>query len=251
MTRSSTIGLKDDWKILLSNEFKSDYFKALNNFLLKEKEDFVLFPPDNLIFSAFNRTSFNKVKVIIVGQDPYHGIGQANGLAFSVSEGVKIPPSLKNIFKEIFTDIGIPIPQSGNLEPWADQGVLLMNTTLTVRNSQPGSHQKRGWERFTNTVISTLSKERTGLVFLLWGNQAKEKEQLIDLNKHYVLKAAHPSPFSAYNGFFGCKHFSKTNEILRSQELTEIDWKIEPVNSLEGKQQEMKWDVPEKHTPKQ
>ncbi len=164
--------------------------------------------------------------MVILGQDPYHGPGQAHGLCFSVPQGIAPPPSLVNIFKEIEKDLGIPIPGGGNLEKWARQGVLLLNATLTVRANQPGSHQKRGWENFTHAVISKLSEKRVGLIFLLWGKFAQEKESLIDTNRHYILKAAHPSPFSAYNGFFGCRHFSKTNEILRKHGLQEIDWNL-------------------------
>jgi uracil-DNA glycosylase len=162
---------------------------------------------------------------VIIGQDPYHGAGQAHGLCFSVPQGIPAPPSLVNIFKEIEKDLGIPVPNHGCLENWARQGVLLLNATLTVRANQPGSHQRKGWENFTNSVIQRLSDHRVGLVFLLWGKFAQEKETLIDINKHYILKAAHPSPYSAYNGFFGCRHFSKTNEILRKHGIDEIDWK--------------------------
>lgn len=230
MKGNNDIKIEDSWKKMLLQEFNSDYFNSLKDFLIREKKEYTLYPPGSLIFAAFNRTPFDKVKVVIVGQDPYHGAGQANGLAFSVSDGVKPPPSLMNIFKEIKNDLGIPLPKGGNLEPWADQGVLLLNATLTVRGNQPASHQKKGWEEFTNAVIRLLSKHRSGLVFLLWGKSAREKEQLIDTSKHFVLKAAHPSPYSANNGFFGCKHFSKTNEILRQQGLKEIDWRIEPEN---------------------
>jgi uracil-DNA glycosylase len=164
--------------------------------------------------------------VVVLGQDPYHGKGQAHGLCFSVPQDVQAPPSLVNVFKEIRSDLGIPVPSHGNLEKWARQGVLLLNATLTVRANQPGSHQKKGWERFTDAVIRRLSDQRVGLVFLLWGKYAQDKENLIDTKKHYVLKAAHPSPFSAYNGFFGCRHFSKTNDILHRHGLKEIDWNI-------------------------
>jgi len=178
------------------------------------------------MFSAFDLTPFDKVKVVIIGQDPYHGARQAHGLCFSVPEGIKNPPSLNNIFKELYDDLGIEPSENGNLENWAKQGVLLLNATLSVRANQAGSHQNKGWETFTNSVISTLSEKKTGLVFILWGNYAKAKEILIDTSKHYILKAAHPSPFSAYSGFFGCKHFSKTNEILRDLGLQEIDWRL-------------------------
>jgi uracil-DNA glycosylase len=176
------------------------------------------------MFSAFNLCSFDKTKVVIIGQDPYHGPNQANGLCFSVSDGINPPPSLKNIFKEIRDDIGDEIPHSGNLEHWAKQGVLMLNATLTVRAKQAGSHQKKGWEEFTDFVIKTLSKDKEGLVFLLWGRFAQNKAELIDSNKHHILTAAHPSPFSAHSGFFGCKHFSKTNTILSKQYQTQIKW---------------------------
>jgi uracil-DNA glycosylase len=211
---------------VLSGEFSSPYFAELKNFLLKEKEQYTIYPPGPLIFSAFNRTPFDKVKVVIIGQDPYHGPGQANGLCFSVADGIRQPPSLVNIFKELNTDLGLPVPKSGNLEKWADQGVLLLNATLTVRANSPGSHQKKGWEQFTDACIKQLSEKRTGLVFLLWGRFAQMKEALIDKSKHHILKAAHPSPLAG-GAFFGCKHFSKTNELLRQQGLPEVDWRLE------------------------
>ena len=178
------------------------------------------------MFSAFEHTPFDKVKVVILGQDPYHGPGQAHGLCFSVPNGVKPPPSLMNIFKELKSDIGFAIPANGNLESWANQGVFLLNATLTVRATQAGSHQKQGWEIFTDNVISTLSQNREKLVFILWGRFAHDKEKLIDESKHLILKAAHPSPLSAYSGFWGCKHFSKINEYLKENGITEIDWQI-------------------------
>lgn len=223
---SSTIDIHPSWKKVLSNEFSSTYFQNLKLFLIDEKKKHVVFPIGSLMFSAFNHTPFEKVKVVIIGQDPYHGPGQANGLCFSVSSGVSNPPSLKNIFKELNSDLGIPIPQSGNLEPWADQGVLLLNATLSVRANTPGSHQKKGWEIFTDAVIKAISDNKNGVVFLLWGNYAQSKEALIDHNKHFVLKAAHPSPL-ARGAFFGCKHFSKTNKILEHQGILPIDWRIE------------------------
>lgn len=226
MNTSINPRIEESWKSVLINEFQSDYFSDLKAFLQAEKQNHTLYPPGSLIFSAFNHTPFDKVKVVILGQDPYHGPNQAHGLCFSVPFGVEPPPSLKNIFKELHDDIGMAIPSNGNLESWADQGVLLLNATLTVRANQAGSHQKRGWEIFTDRVISELSKQRQGIVFLLWGNYAKAKEALIDTSKHYVLKSAHPSPLSAYNGFFGCKHFSKTNEILTRQGLVPIDWRL-------------------------
>jgi uracil-DNA glycosylase len=222
----SDIIIDESWKTLLSEQFKATYFAELKKFLIQEKKQFVVYPPGPQIFSAFNRTPFSKVKVVIIGQDPYHGPGQANGLCFSVAEGIKSPPSLKNIFKELNTDLGISIPYSGNLEPWADQGVLLLNAVLTVRANTPGSHQKKGWEIFTDAVIKAISDNKKGVVFLLWGNFAHTKEALINDKKHFILKAAHPSPL-ARGAFFGCKHFSKTNRILETESIAPIDWRIE------------------------
>lgn len=219
--------IEESWKYKLKDEFSADYFKELKLFLLEEKQKHIIYPPGSQIFSAFDNTPFEKVRVVIIGQDPYHGIGQANGLCFSVSPGIKPPPSLVNIYKELRDDLGIPVSKSGNLENWAKQGVLLLNATLTVRANTAGSHQKKGWEIFTDAVIRNLSENKSGLVFILWGNFAQAKQSLIDITKHHVLKAAHPSPFSAYHGFFGCKHFSKTNEILRSQGTPEINWNVE------------------------
>lgn len=218
--------IEESWKEALNNEFQREYFITLKAFLLQEKKQYIIYPPGASIFSAFNHTPVDKVKVVILGQDPYHGPGQAHGLCFSVPRGVAAPPSLVNIFKELKTELGIPAPNHGNLEKWADQGVLLLNATLTVRANQAGSHQKKGWEQFTDQVIRELSVRHSGLVFLLWGNYARAKETLIDTTKHHVLKAAHPSPLSAYNGFFGCGHFTKTNELLQQQGLTPIDWSI-------------------------
>jgi uracil-DNA glycosylase len=218
--------IEESWKVALNNEFQREYFVTLKSFLQQEKKQFVVYPPGPAIFSAFNHTPIDKVKVVILGQDPYHGPGQAHGLCFSVPPGVPAPPSLVNIFKELNAELGIPVPRHGNLEKWADQGILLLNATLTVRANQAGSHQKQGWEQFTDQVIRELSSRRSGLVFLLWGNYARAKEALIDTTKHHVLKAAHPSPLSAYNGFFGCGHFSKANDLLQQQGLTPIDWSI-------------------------
>ena len=215
------------WKEVLDVEFSSDYFLKLKEFLVEEKNNHIIYPPGNQIFAAFNHTPFNKVKVVILGQDPYHGDKQAHGLCFSVPDGISAPPSLVNIFKELNQDLGIPIPQHGNLVKWAVQGVLLLNATLTVRANQAGSHQKQGWEIFTDRVITELSEKRENLIFLLWGAYAQKKEELIDTSKHHILKAAHPSPLSANKGFFGCKHFSKTNQILRELGLKEIDWSLE------------------------
>ena len=216
--------IENSWKTELQSEFSSPYFMTLKEFVLSEKAAHTIFPPGSPIFNAFNFTPFDKVKVVILGQDPYHGPGQAHGLCFSVPEGIAKPPSLKNIFKEINADLGLPVPTSGNLTNWAKQGVLLLNATLTVRAEQAGSHQRKGWEIFTDAVIKKLSDKKSNLIFLLWGNYAIEKEKLIDTSKHYVLKAVHPSPLSASRGWFGCKHFSKTNEFLRKHGLDEINW---------------------------
>ena len=226
MTTNVNPSIDPSWKAELSDEFNAEYFTKLKEFLVTEKQTQRVFPQGNKMFSAFNHTPFNKVKVVILGQDPYHGEGQAHGLCFSVPDGIAKPPSLVNIFKEIHADLGLPIPTTGNLEKWADQGVLLLNATLTVRANLAGSHQKRGWENFTDAAIKKLSDKRENLVFILWGRFAQNKEVLIDAGKHCILKSAHPSPLSAYNGFFGCKHFSKTNEYLRSKGIGEIDWRL-------------------------
>ncbi len=218
--------IEPSWKDVLMEDFSSSYFASLKEFLVEEKKKFTIYPPGSLIFNAFNQTPFNNVRVVILGQDPYHGPGQAHGLCFSVPKGVEQPPSLVNIFKELQNDVGIPVPAHGNLERWARQGVLLLNATLTVRANMAGSHQGKGWEQFTDMVIRKLSEKRAGIVFLLWGKYAQAKESLIDQNKHYILKAAHPSPLSAYNGFIGCRHFSKTNELLTRHGLPPIDWSI-------------------------
>lgn len=219
--------IEPTWLPVLQDEFNAEYFQQLKQFLVEEKQLQTIYPPGGLIFSAFNRTPFDKVKVVILGQDPYHGPGQANGLCFSVSPGIKQPPSLVNIFKEMQADLDIPIPKTGNLEPWADQGVLLLNATLTVRAHQAGSHQGKGWETFTDAVIKKLSDEKEGLVFILWGKYAQSKEGLIDSYKHMVHKSPHPSPFSAHNGFFGSKPFSKANEYLKVLGKEPIDWRVE------------------------
>jgi uracil-DNA glycosylase len=221
-----SIEIEPSWKKVLQNEFEAHYFAQLKDFLIAERKLYKVFPKGSLIFNAFNTTAFHNVRVVIIGQDPYHGIGQANGLCFSVAPECKIPPSLQNIFKELRDDLGLPIPNNGNLESWAKQGVLLLNATLTVRENQAGSHQGKGWEVFTDGVIRALSEQREGIVFLLWGKFAQGKLPLIDTHKHFVLQAAHPSPFSAYNGFFGCKHFSKTNAILTQNNLQPINWKL-------------------------
>lgn len=219
--------LEESWQKVLEKEFSAPYFAELKTFLQKERELFEVYPPMANIFSALNNTPLYKVKVVILGQDPYHGPGQAHGLCFSVNKGIPKPPSLRNILKELKDDMEIPVAQHGYLGRWARQGVLLLNATLTVRANMAGSHQKKGWEQLTDTIISTLSREREGLVFLLWGNFAQAKQNLIDTSRHHILKAAHPSPLSASRGFFGCRHFSRTNEILLSMGQNEIDWRIE------------------------
>lgn len=219
------IEINSSWKEKLKEEFDKSYFVNLVEFVKNEYATHRCFPNDNLIFSAFDYCSFDNVKVVIIGQDPYHGFGQANGLCFSVNDGVTFPPSLINIFKEIEQDLKLPIPISGNLERWARQGVLLLNATLTVRESEAGSHQKKGWEQFTDAVIQKISNEKENVVFLLWGGFAKKKGGKIDRNKHLVLETGHPSPLSANRGFwFGNKHFSTTNSFLKSKKLKEIEW---------------------------
>jgi uracil-DNA glycosylase len=220
------VDIDDSWKNVLKSQFDAPYFSELKAFLVNEKKKHIVYPPGKQIFSAFNRTPFDKVRVVIIGQDPYHGPGQANGLCFSVSPGIRKPPSLVNIFKELNTDLGIPIPQDGNLEPWADQGILLLNATLTVKAGMPGTHQKKGWEKFTDAVIKAVSDNKKGIIFLLWGNFAQTKAELIDKDKHFILTAAHPSPL-ARGAFFGCKHFSKTNKLLEHQGILPIDWRVE------------------------
>ena len=216
--------IEESWKEALFDAFTMPSFAQLKAFLLEEKKQYTVFPPSKFIFNAFNLTPFQDVKVVILGQDPYHNIGQAHGLCFSVPDGVPLPKSLINIFKELNSDISIPIPKSGNLTRWAMQGVFLLNATLTVRAHHAGSHQNHGWEPFTDAVIQQLSQKLDGLVFLLWGNYARAKAALIDKNKHYILETVHPSPLSAHAGFLGCKHFSKTNEILKKLGKIEIEW---------------------------
>lgn len=222
------IELEASWLAVLGAEFEKDYMLKLKQFLKEEKESGqIIYPKGGDIFNAFNITPFDKVKVVILGQDPYHGPNQAHGLSFSVQKGVPIPRSLSNIYKELVTDIpGFKMPSHGYLQEWAQQGVLLLNATLTVRAGQPGSHQKRGWEIFTDTVITKISEQKEGIIFLLWGAFAQAKSELIDAKKHHILKSAHPSPFSADRGFFGSRPFSKTNEILRKEGKQEIDWQI-------------------------
>lgn len=218
------VQIEESWKTRLQPEFEKEYFKKLTDFVRTDYAEAQVFPPGKLIFNAFNLCPFQEAKVVIIGQDPYHGPGQAHGLCFSVNDGVPFPPSLMNIFKEIKTDIGIEPPATGNLTRWAQQGVLLLNATLTVRAHQAGSHQKKGWEEFTDAAIRALAEEREHLVFILWGAYAQKKGAFIDRNKHLVLTSAHPSPLSAYNGFFGNKHFSRTNEYLKQQGIEEIVW---------------------------
>ncbi|MEP6626547.1 MAG: uracil-DNA glycosylase [Ginsengibacter sp.] len=221
------IQIEDSWKEVLREEFEKTYFQHIITFLKAEKSaGKIIYPPGPLFFNAFDKTPFSKVKVVILGQDPYHNYGQAHGLSFSVPDGVPKPPSLLNIFKELRNELGLEIPMNGNLEKWTSQGVLLLNASLSVRQNEPGSHSKIGWLEFTDQVIKRISDDKEGIVFLLWGKFAQEKQGLIDETKHSVLKAAHPSPFSADKGFFGCKHFSKTNELLMKQHKEPIDWKL-------------------------
>lgn len=220
------VNIEESWKDVLKDEFEKEYFKELVNFVKQEYSSKEIFPKGKDIFRAFNLCPFNNVKVVIIGQDPYHGEKQANGLAFSVSRGVLNPPSLKNIFKELKSDLGIDIPNTGELESWAKQGVLLLNATLTVEAHKPGSHQHKGWEEFTDAVVKKLSEKKNNLVFILWGKYAQEKGKDIDSSKHFVIQSPHPSPFSADRGFFGSKPFSRTNEYLKEKGLEEINWSI-------------------------
>jgi uracil-DNA glycosylase len=219
------VRIEQSWQMVLNNEFEKDYFKQLTDFVRNEYCTKLIFPPAKLIFNAFDSCPFDKVKVVILGQDPYHGAGQAHGLCFSVNDGIELPPSLKNIYKEISNDLGITTYQSGNLMRWVKQGVFLLNASLSVRANQANSHQGMGWERFTDEVIHKISKHRENIVFLLWGNYAIQKQQLIDTEKHLVLTSPHPSPLAAHRGFFGCNHFSKTNNYLMSKGISVIDWK--------------------------
>ncbi len=219
--------IETSWESVLLEEINSEYFSQLKQFLNFEKEKYTIYPPSKFIFSAFDKTPFDKVKVVILGQDPYHGEEQAQGLCFSVPDGIRIPPSLVNIFKELKTDIGCETPKSGNLQKWADEGVLLINATLTVRAHEAGSHQKKGWERFTDAVIQKISDEKENVVFILWGNYAQGKSKFIDTSKHLIIKSVHPSPLSANRGgFFGTKPFSKTNDYLRSKNISPIKWNL-------------------------
>ena len=218
------VNIEDSWKRRLQPEFDKPYFYNLTNFVKEEYSKHTIYPPGKFIFHAFNTCPFDKVKVVIIGQDPYHEPGQYYGLCFSVLDGVPFPPSLLNIFKEIENDLGKPMPKSGRLERWADQGVLLINAILTVRAHQAGSHRGKGWEEFTDAVIKILNDEKENIVFMLWGSYAQRKGAFIDRNRHCVLTAAHPSPLSAGRGFFGCKHFSKANQYFKSKGISEIEW---------------------------
>jgi uracil-DNA glycosylase len=221
------VKIESSWKEVLQHEFSKTYFQEIVAFLKIEKaQGKTIYPPGSFIFNAFNTTPFDKVKIVLLGQDPYHGPHQAHGLCFSVLDGVPPPPSLQNIFKELNNDIGMPIPEKGDLTPWAKQGVFLLNASLTVRAGDAMSHSKIGWATFTDAVIKIISSEKRNIVFLLWGRFAQDKQTLIDETKHYVLKAAHPSPLSASNGFFGCKHFSKTNNFLVKNGIDPIDWSL-------------------------
>ncbi|ETI69784.1 uracil-DNA glycosylase [Neobacillus vireti] len=218
--------LKNDWAPLLEEEFEKPYYQRLRKILLEEYQTKVVFPEQNDIYNALHFTSYNETKVVIIGQDPYHGPGQAHGLSFSVKPGVRIPPSLKNIFKELQTDLGCQVPNNGYLVKWAKQGVMMLNAVLTVRAGSPNSHKGLGWEEFTDKVIEELNQREKPVVFILWGNFAQQKQQLITSSRHFIIKSPHPSPFSANKGFFGSKPFSRTNAILRDLGMEEIDWQI-------------------------
>ena len=218
------VKISESWKNLLQEEFNKPYFEELTRFVKSEYSAGQVFPAGRNIFRAFDKCPFDKLKVVIIGQDPYHGVGQANGLCFSVDDGVQYPPSLQNIFKEIHDDIGSPIPSSGNLDRWAEQGVLLLNAVLTVRAHQAASHAGRGWEQFTDAVVRTIAQRKEGVVYMLWGNYAQRKGQIADPKRNLILKSVHPSPLSVYRGFFGCKHFSKANDYLIQQGKEPIAW---------------------------
>ena len=218
------VRIEESWRQILQPEFDKPYFELLTTFVRQQYQTRQCFPPARLIFNAFDSCPFNQVRVVIIGQDPYHDVGQAHGLCFSVNEGIPIPPSLMNIYKEIQRDLGKPIPASGNLQRWADQGVLLLNATLTVEAHRPGSHQGKGWEELTDAVIQALNEQREHLVFMLWGSYAQRKGQFINRRKHLVLETSHPSPLSVYRGFDGCAHFSKANAYLTQHNLQPIDW---------------------------
>jgi len=218
--------MQTDWNPILRQEFNKPYWVELQNYILDQRASHMVFPAHPDVFRAFHLTSFATLKVVILGQDPYHGVGQANGLCFSVSPGVSFPPSLQNIFKELEDDLGVSKPQSGDLAAWAEQGILLLNTTLTVRQGAPASHQGKGWETFTDEVIRCISQKKEKIVFVLWGASARRKKSLIDVTKHTCIESVHPSPLSAYRGFFGSKPFSRINQLLRQQGITEIDWSL-------------------------
>ena len=218
--------MQTDWNPILRQEFNKPYWVELQNYIFDQRTSHMVFPAHPDVFRAFHLTSFATLKVVILGQDPYHGVGQANGLCFSVSPGVSFPPSLQNIFKELEDDLGVSKPQSGDLAAWAEQGILLLNTTLTVREGAPASHQGKGWETFTDEVIRCISQKKEKIVFVLWGASARRKKSLIDVTKHTCIESVHPSPLSAYRGFFGSKPFSKINQLLRQQGVTEIDWSL-------------------------
>lgn len=218
------VKIEESWANALASEFGKDYFKQLTDFVRSEYNSQVIYPKGREIFRAFDKCPIDQVKVVILGQDPYHGPGQANGLCFSVQEGMPFPPSLTNIFKEIKNDLGKEIPPNGSLDRWAEQGVLLLNATLTVRAHQAGSHQKKGWEQFTDAVIQALAREQEGIVYMLWGNYAQKKASIVDQQKNLILKSVHPSPLSAHRGFFGSAHFSQANQYLKEKGLPQIDW---------------------------
>ena len=218
--------MHEDWLKLIGEEFEKPYYVALNRFITKERLKYTVYPEQENIFRALNLTLPEDVKVVLIGQDPYHGPLQANGLSFSVARGITPPPSLRNIFKEVIEDVGINMPSHGDLTAWATQGVLLLNATLTVRKNEPGAHQNKGWEQFTDAIIKALNAHYNGLIFLLWGNYAKQKKALIDQRKHHILTAAHPSPFAAHRGFFGCRHFSTVNQLLKEQGKSPINWQV-------------------------
>ena len=218
--------MQTDWNPILRQEFNKPYWVELQNYILDQRASHMVFPAHPDVFRAFHLTSFATLKVVILGQDPYHGVGQANGLCFSVSPGVSFPPSLRNIFKELEDDLGVLKPQSGDLAAWAEQGILLLNTTLTVREGAPASHQGKGWETFTDEVIRCISQRKEKIIFVLWGASARRKKSLIDVTKHICIESVHPSPLSAYRGFFGSKPFSRINQLLRQQGITEIDWSL-------------------------
>lgn len=216
----------NSWDIVLKDEMEKQYFKYIKEFVKEERLSKTIYPPAKDLFNAFKLTDFNDIKVVILGQDPYHGIGEANGLSFSVNDGVRIPPSLQNIYKELYNDLGCEIAKTGNLEPWAKQGVLLLNAVLTVTKDKPASHKNMGWELFTDAIIKKVNEKETPVVFLLWGSFARSKKNLITNPRHLIIESTHPSPFSASNGFFGSKPFSKTNNFLKANGIKEIDWRI-------------------------